>query len=121
MTEKEFWIFFNRSLEKGRVSQVCGYTDSDNKLVQSAGQYFGGHSVLFEGHDRITKDIIVEMGELIMAPGVSLRAKEIMLMTLAHHPSKEALRALAEYNKNPDKALKYIAHFALEECGWWNE
>ena len=28
---------------------------------------------------------------------------------------------LAKYNMNPDKGLEYTAHFALEECGWWNE
>ena len=100
MTEKEFWVFFNRSLIKNRISKGSDYRNSD---------------------DTIAKDIVVEMGKLIMITGVSLRAKELILMTLAHHPSKEALRALAAYNKNPDKALKYTAHFALEECEWWNE
>ncbi len=121
MTEKEFWVFFNNSLAKGRVPQVSGYVDSANKLIQSEGQYLAGHSVLFEGHDKIVKDIVVEMGDLIMVPGVSLQAKEIVLMTLAHHPSKEALRALTRYNKSPDKGLEYTSHFALQECEWWNE
>jgi hypothetical protein len=100
VTEKEFWVFFDKSLMKNRGPQVFSYTDNGNK---------------------ITKNIVVEMGELIMVPGVSLRAKEIMLMTLAHHPSKEALHALTRYNKNPDKGLEYTARFALEECEWWNE
>ena len=121
MTEKEFWVFLSSSLVKGRVPQVCGYVDSDNKLVQSAGEYFSGHSVLFEGHDRLAKDVIVKMGELILIPEVTLRVKEAILMILAHHPSKEALEALAKYSMNPDKGLEYTAHFALEECGWWNE
>lgn len=121
MTEKEFWMFLNKSLARGRVPQVSGYMDSDNKLVQSAGQYFGGHSVLFEGHDKLAKDIVVEIGELILVPEVALQAKEAALMILAHHPSKEALRALTEYNKNPDKGLEYTAQFALQECEWWNE
>jgi len=34
VTEKEFWVFLNKSLAKGRVPQVSGYADSDNKLVQ---------------------------------------------------------------------------------------
>lgn len=121
MTEKEFWMFLNKSLAIGRVPQVSGYTNSDDKLIQSAGEYFGGHSVLFEGHDKIAKDIIIEMGELILVPEVTLQAKETILMILAHHPSKEALRALTKYNKNPDKGLEYTARFALEECEWWNE
>ncbi len=71
MTEKEFWVFFNKSLAKGRIPQVSGYVDSDDKLIQSAGEYFAGHSVLFEGHDKLAKNIVVEMGELVMVPGVS--------------------------------------------------
>ena len=121
MTEKEFWVFLNGSLARGRISQISGYMDSDDKLIQSAGEYFGGHSVLFEGHDRLAKSIIAEMGELILAPHVTLQAKEAILMILAHHPSKEALRALAKYNQNPDRGLEYTAQFALQECEWWNE
>ncbi|MDP3786625.1 MAG: hypothetical protein Q8R05_03635 [Candidatus Omnitrophota bacterium] len=100
MTEKEFWVFFEKSLIKNRVPQLFSCMDNGNK---------------------ITKNIVVEMGELIMVPRVPLRAKEIMLMTLAHHPSKEALQALTRYNKNPDKGLEHTARFALEECEWWNE
>ena len=121
MTEKEFRMFLSKSLARGRIPQVSGYTDSDNNLVQGTGEYYGGHSVLFEGHNNLTKDIIVEMGELILAPKVTLQTKEAILMILAHHPSKEALQALAKYNKNPDKGLEYTARFALEECEWWNE
>lgn len=121
MTEKEFWMFLNKSLASGRVPQVSGYTYSENKRVQSTGEYFGGHSVLFEGHGKLAKDIIVEIGELILAPEVTFQAKKAILMILAHHPSKEALQALTKYNKNPDKGLEYTAHFALEECEWWNE
>jgi hypothetical protein len=121
VTEKEFWVFLNRSLARGRIPQVSGYVDSDDKVIQSAGEYFGGHSVLFEGHDCLARSIIRKMGELILAPNVTLQAKEAILMILAHHPSKEALRALAEYNQNPDKGLEYTAQFALQECGWWNE
>lgn len=95
MTEKEFWVFFNKSLMKNKVLRGADYMDSDNKVA---------------------KDIVVGIGELIMVPGVSLKAKEIMIMTLAHHPSDEALQALTKYNKNPDKGLEYTAHFALEEC-----
>lgn len=121
MTEKEFWVFLNKSFARGSVAQVSGYTDSDNKLVQNAGEYFDGHSILFKGHDKIEKNLIVEIGELILVPEVTLSAKEAILMILAHHPSKEALQALTKYNKNPDKGLEYTAHFALEECEWWNE
>ena len=121
MTEKEFWMFLDRSLARGRVPQMSGYIDSANKLTPGVGDYFAGHSILFEGHDRLAKDVIIEMGKLILVPEVTLKAKEAILMILAHHPSKEALHALAVYNRYPDKGLEYTAHFALEECGWWNE
>ena len=121
MTENEFWVFLERSQARGRVPQISGYRDSDDKFIQSAGDYFAGHSVLFEGHNMLVRSIIREMGELILTPGITPQAKEAILMILAHHPSKEALWALTEYNKNPDKGLECMAHFALEECEWWNE
>jgi hypothetical protein len=121
MTEKEFWIFLNRALARGRVPQMSGYINSDDKVVNTAGEYFGGHSVLFEGHDRLDKKIILEMTALVLDSDTTLRAKEAIIMILAHHPSKEALTGLKEYNKNPDKGLEYTAHFALQECEWWNE
>lgn len=121
MTENEFWVFLERLQARGRVPQVSGYVDSANKLIRSEGEYFAGHSVLFAGHDMLARSIIMEMGELIVTPGVTLQAKKAILIILAHHPSKEALRALTKYNKNPDKGLEYTARFALDECRWWNE
>ena len=121
MTEKEFWVFLKKSLAKGRAPQISGCLDSDDRLIRGTGQYFGGHSVLFDGHDKLAEDVIMEMGDLILSYKITLRAKEAILMILAHHPSKEALQALTTYNKNPDKGLEYTARFALEECEWWNE
>ena len=121
VTEKEFWVFWNKSLAKGRIPQISSYMDSDNKLGASVGEYFGGHSILFEGHSKLANDVIMKIGKLILYSEVTLQAKEAALMILAHHPSQEALQALTIYNKNPDKGLEHTAHFALEECEWWNE
>ena len=121
MTESDFWIFLTLSQERGRIAMASGYVDSNNASIQKTGEYIGGHSVLFEGHDKLPVNMVQDMGRLILERGVSLRAKEAILVILAHHPTKQALDALKNYNENPDKALKYIARFALQECEWWNE
>ena len=121
MTESDFWMFLTLSQERGRIPMVSSYVDSDTPAIKKAGEYVGGHSILFEGHDRLPLNIVQDMGRLILKQEVSLRAKEAILVILAHHPTREALEALRKCNENPDKALKYIAHFALQECKWWNE
>lgn len=121
MTEKEFWLFLRDALAKGRVPQVSGCVDSNNPQIQKAGEYCGGHSVLFEGHDKLPVDTVIKMGGLLLNRSVTIPAKETILTILAHHPTREALNILKKYNKNPDEELKYTAHFALEECGCWNE
>lgn len=121
MTESEFWMFLTLSQERGRVPVVSAYVDSNDPVIQKTGEYLGGHSVLFEGHDKLPIAMVGDMGRLLLDRKVSLRAKEAILMILAHHPTKEALRILKEYNKNADKELRYTACFALEECEWWNE
>ena len=121
MTESDFWMFLILSQQKGRIPMVSGFVESNDPVINKAGEYIGGHSILFEGHDRLPISMVQDMGSLILERNVSLRAKEAILMILAHHPTKEALRALKTYNQNPDKELRYTAHFALEECEWWNE
>jgi len=121
MTESDFWLFLEISKKGKQLPIVSGYQDCCDPAVQKAGEYLGGHSVLFEGHDKLPVSMISDMGRLILQSNVSLRAKEAILIILAHHPSREALNALKEYNKRPDKKLKYTAHFALQECEWWNE
>ena len=41
---------------------------------------------------------------------------QILLMLLAHHPSKTAKDALERYNKEPDIKLKDFARHALDEA-----
>lgn len=120
MTEREFWIFLEDALAKGRISQVSGCIDSDNIVIQKTGEYLNGHSVLFKGHDKIPISMVHDLGELILKCSTTLKAKEAILIILAHHSTKAALEALIMYNKNPDEPLKYIAQLALEECEWWN-
>jgi len=122
MTEGDFWDFLENATKiNGRVAQMSGYVDSPDKTVQNANVYIGGHSVLFNGHENIKTTAVMEMGHLLLDMYVSKAAKEAILMTLAHHPSKEALSALKRYNLDPDESLRYFAQFALEECEWWNE
>jgi len=121
MTESDFWLFLEISKAGKQIPMVSGYVDDDNPIIQKAGEYLGGHSVLFEGHDKLPTSMVNDMGRLVLERRVSLRAKEAILMILAHHPTREALNALKKYNENPDKELKYTARFALEECQWWNE
>ncbi|MFH1996865.1 MAG: hypothetical protein ABIJ27_07750 [Candidatus Omnitrophota bacterium] len=121
MNEGEFWVFLEAMQANRRVSQVSGSVDIDDQVLQATGAYCGGHSVLFEGHDRLPKQAVIDLGKLLVTKAVSLKAKETILMILAHHPSREALSALSLYNKSSDEPLKFIAQLALEECQMWNE
>lgn len=121
MREEDFWLFLNNALAQGRVSQVSARRDSDNLLEQKQAKYITGHSILPKNHDKISKDKIIGMGNLLLDKRVKPSTKEAILMILAHHPSKEALNALKTYNKRPDKGLEIFAELALEECEWWNE
>ena len=122
MTERDFWLFLKQSIAaQGRMNMVSGCIDSDNREVSENGVYLSGHSVLFNGHDRIPIDKVKDIGHLLSDPIVSICAKEVILMLLAHQPTKCALNILRTYNKNPDKELRYFAETALWECGIWNE
>jgi 2-hydroxy-3-keto-5-methylthiopentenyl-1-phosphate phosphatase len=67
------------------------------------------------------KQKIVEMGEKLLSKKSDIREKTVIMMTLAHSPTKEALDILNQYSKNPDLELKDMLPFAIEECEWWNE
>ncbi len=122
MTEKAFWAFLNMAIAvKGRMNQVSGYTNSNNLNIHENGQYLSGHSLLFNGHDKLSEERIEEIGSLLFDPIVSKPAKEAVLTILAHHPKRCALNILSRYNKSPDKKLSYYAKTALWECRMWNE
>ena len=121
MTEKEFWLFLEDALERGRESQISFTRDSDIPELREQGRYIGGHSLLPKDYDKISKDKIVEMGELLLGRKVKRSTKEAVMMILAHHGSDEALKALKKYNKKPDKGLEIYAELALQECEMWNE
>jgi len=61
------------------------------------------------------------MAELLFKKEVRNSTKEIILMLLAHQPSKAALLALKGYNCMPDPGLEMFARLALSECLMWNE
>jgi len=122
MTEKEFRLFLEAKIaNNGLVPQMSGYTDNPVDELKSGGEYCGGHSILFNGHDKLPRPVILEIGELIFKQEVSLGVKESILMILAHHPTKTALRLLKRYNDNPHYELRYFARIAYDECKMWNE
>jgi hypothetical protein len=119
MTEREFWVFMRKSLEKGRIPMVSGGIDSEG--LEGPKQYVGGHGLLPPGYESIPVSTIIEFGKLLWDEAVAIRTKEAILMILAHHVSKEALNILKAYNKCPDEELVIFAEFALQECEMWNE
>ncbi len=121
MTEKEFWEFMEEARSNGRVNMVSGRIDSQDPQTQVAGEYMGNHSLLPANYDRIPEDKLIDMGNLLFDKEASLKAKEIILVILAHQSLKSALRILQQYNKNPDNELKFFAEFALDECRMWQD
>ena len=119
MTEKEFWLFMQKSYDKGRIPMVSGYVDSEG--LEGANKYIGGHALLPADYESIPKVFVMEFGKLLMDRAIAIKTKEVILMILAHHASKEALNALKAYNKNPDEELTIFAELALQECEMWNE
>ena len=98
MTEKEFWKYFRSTTITREQAMKGEYKEEQVPLKK-----------------------IVEMGELLLLKNVTLKAKQIIVMTLAHSPTKAALTILKAYNKAPDKELKIFAELALDECKMWNE
>ena len=119
MTEKEFWVFMNKSYEKGRIPMVSGCVNP--RGIEGPSRYIGGHALLPADYESIPKETIVEFGELLRGRATSLETKEAILMILAHHVSREALNILVAYNKNPDVEVAIFAELALQECEMWNE
>ena len=122
MTETEFWMFLKRTVDSnGQMDMVAGSIDSNNSRVSAEGRYINGHSVLFNGHDKLPDDKVEGLGHLLFDHSASARSKEAILMILAHHPTKRALDILCLYNMNPDNELRFFAETALWECKMWNE
>ena len=122
MTENEFWQFLERSWkENGRVPQVSGVLDSADPVLQSHGQYIGGHVLLPNGYEKISDGQILKMGELLFDKKSNPKTKEAIMVILAHIPSKIALSILERYSAMPDRGLEIFAQIALDECEMWNE
>ena len=119
MTERKFWVFIKKSLEKGRIPMVSGGIDSEG--LEGSKQYIGGHALLPPDYESIPWATIIEFGEFLWDGAVAIRTKEAILMILAHHVSTEALNILKAYNKCPDAGLEIFAELALQECEMWNE
>ncbi|MBM3249317.1 MAG: hypothetical protein FJZ09_00515 [Candidatus Omnitrophica bacterium] len=121
MSEHEFWVFLEGLWKKGRVQQVSCVINFDDPGFSAMAGYMQGHALLPQGHDLISEDDIVRMGSLLFRGEVSSKAKEAVLIILAHYPSETALTILTKYNLKPDKALEFFGRMALEECAIWNE
>ena len=122
MTENEFWQFLERSWKKnGRVPQMSGVIDSADTVLQSHGQYIGGHALLPNGYEKISDGQILKMGELLFDKKANPKTKKAIMVILAHISSKAALSILERYNTMPDRGLEIFAQIALDECEMWNE
>jgi len=121
MTEKQFWEFMEKAWAKARVSQLSGTMDSDDPGIERTGAYLSGHALLPQDYDRTPKEIIAGMANLLFQDEVTNKAKEAILIILAHQSSKPALNVLKEYCLKPDKGLECFADMALSECEMWNE
>ena len=97
MTEKDFWKFLKGLLEKGRVNQLSGTMDSVGQLNET-GRFIGAHAFLPKDYDKIARDKIIGIGELLLSRDSVIPTKEVILILLAHHPSRYALKILQEYN-----------------------
>jgi len=103
MTEKEFCdIYMKKPDKQGTVT-------------------LGEGSILPKDDESYPVSTIREFGDLLMDNVTTLRTKQVLLMTLAHLSSKEALKILKAYNKNPDEELRIFAEFALDECKMWQD
>ncbi|PIP68622.1 MAG: hypothetical protein CO035_03240 [Candidatus Omnitrophica bacterium CG_4_9_14_0_2_um_filter_42_8] len=93
MNEQEFWAY-------------C------DELRKYPGNYADG--------DRLPREIVIQMGELLLQKRVSPRAQTTIMMTLAHQwRSKEALKYLKAYNQmQDDEGMRIFTQFAIEECRW---
>ena len=95
MNEQEFWTY-------------C------NELRKDLGKYADG--------DRLPREIVIQMGNLLLQKGISPKAQTVIMMTLAHQQrSKEALRYLKAYNQmQDDEGMRIFTQLAVEECKMWN-
>ncbi|MDP8299144.1 MAG: hypothetical protein P9L88_04500 [Candidatus Tantalella remota] len=121
MNEKNFWQFMEKAWEKGRAPMVSGTMDSSDPEMQAAGEYIGGHALLPADHQDIPEEVIEGMGRLLLETETSLRAKQAILVLLAHQESKTALSIIKQYNRDPDNDLRIFGELALDECEMWNE
>ncbi len=122
MTEKGFWRLVNEIQARNRPKLLAtgAISSDDPKELEEAKRIYGNKADTGE-LEEFPESKITDIGQLLFNKDVSLKAKQVIIMTLAHKESSEAVNALKEYNKSPDEELKYFAHFALQECQWWNE
>lgn len=121
MKEGDFWKYLISALKQGRCPQLSVVKKTDNQGTECFSKFIGSHSLLPNNHARIPTDIIKEIAGLLFDKTCKSSTKEAILVLLAHHPLKTALRVLETYNKDPDAGLKMFARLALDECLMWNE
>lgn len=120
MTERDFWLYLNSALTRGREALISGTVDTSDPQERQMCNFITGHSFLPEGYDKIPLDKIMGMGLLLISKAANRRTKEAIMILLAHHPAEEALLALKAYNAKADRGLEIYAQMALDECEMWN-
>jgi len=95
MTKQELWAYFEGLRKEPGYPEIC---------------------------DRLPKEKVVQMGELLLAKRIGLGAKTIIMMKLVHQQqSKEALRYLKAYNQmQDDEGMKFFTQLAVDECKMWS-
>jgi len=120
MTEKQFWCLVNEIQAKNRpklLAMECIHSDDPLEL-EEAKRIDKENTRLGEDLEDLTYTQLKEAAQLIFDKNVSLKCKEMIIMSLAHSPYKFALKTLRKYNNAPDKELRYFSEFALQECQW---
>ncbi len=89
MTEPEFWAYCESLRKEPDYPGIC---------------------------DRLPREIVVQMGELLLQQETNPKVQTTIMMTLAHQQrSKEALRYLKAYNQmQDDKGMKFFTQLAVE-------
>ncbi|MFH1791046.1 MAG: hypothetical protein ABH885_03560 [Candidatus Omnitrophota bacterium] len=122
MTEKQFWNLVKNIQKNNRPKLLAaGIIQAENPEELSAAKRLCRQPCGPNGKlDDLTPNELKAAAQLLFAKETSLECKEIIIMTLAHKPTKYALNTLKKYRKVPDKELSHFVEFAIQECEWWN-
>ncbi len=119
MLESEFWDMLNKMREKGSISMKAGSFDRAGNEFNPVSEYIHGHSILPEGYDCLSYEVIKDIGNLLLSNTCSLEAKKAIIMLLAHQPVPIAVEILSAYCEFADPSVDIYAKLGLDECVMW--